>query len=643
MSNDYYNPTGNPQTLNRGSSSVIRAEFDLIQSGLDLLPTLIQNFAATSNYAVDTGVVNAYVIAVNAAIVSVAGDGYSFRFKTANANTGASTLNTVSIVRPDGTALQAGDIVAGINTVTYNSTKAKFELSSLSSVVAANNAAASAAAAAASAAAASTSETNAATSETNAANSASLAQSYVNALTSTSTTSLTIGTGAKVFTTQINKGYAAGQFFSAISAANSANYMHGTVTSYVGTTLTVNVTDIGGSGTLSDWNLSVSGSQGSIGPAGPGSVGVVPIGGLIANKNVGTSFTDAGAVWLRTGVIATSATYPSAPTTTINDGATWLTKTGVSISSPAYAANGTGTVLAVSKNTNGTGYAISTDYGATWASATFPASISGIPVWCGTFFLLVNLNQGASTTTFYTSTTGATGTWTARTVASNTYINGVYGAQGCIITTTTTQGYITTDGINYTSITMPVANLSGTYGNNFYIFTTYNGGTPVTTAYKTSTGATFSTKTLPFALQHEGTWDRPIAYGEGVFLYAQNPALANCFTTTDFENFSVSNTGISVSLGYTRTFGNGTFMLCPSGVSSTAYTSDDVGVTWTARTLPSSANWANMVFTGNSFAAFQSSTTNAIQSVSGGTYTDTAKAMFADSPENTRPFYMRVA
>jgi len=51
--------------------------------------------------------------------------------------------------------------------------------------------------------------------------------------------------------------------------------MHGQVTSYSSTNLVVNVTDIGGSGTLADWNISVSGSQGSTGPTGATGTGIL--------------------------------------------------------------------------------------------------------------------------------------------------------------------------------------------------------------------------------------------------------------------------------------------------------------------------------------------------------------------------------
>lgn len=87
-------------------------------------------------------------------------------------------------------------------------------------------------------------------------------------LQGTSTTSVVIGTGSKVFTIQAGMAFTVGRFVLVSSAANPANYMHGQITAYSGTSLTVNVTNIGGSGTLNDWNITVSGTQGSQGPAG---------------------------------------------------------------------------------------------------------------------------------------------------------------------------------------------------------------------------------------------------------------------------------------------------------------------------------------------------------------------------------------
>ncbi|MEO5373162.1 MAG: hypothetical protein H7840_02655 [Alphaproteobacteria bacterium] len=116
---------------------------------------------------------------------------------------------------------------------------------------------------------ATTQATNAATSASNAATSASSAQTYAAALHGTSTTSLAIGTGAKSFTTQTSKQFAAGQFVLAVDAASSANWMWGQVTSYSGASLVIDAQTTGGSGTIADWTLAVSGTRGAVGPQGP--------------------------------------------------------------------------------------------------------------------------------------------------------------------------------------------------------------------------------------------------------------------------------------------------------------------------------------------------------------------------------------
>lgn len=85
----------------------------------------------------------------------------------------------------------------------------------------------------------------------------------------TSVTSVAIGTGSKSFTTQADKYFGAGTWVLITSDANPANYMHGDVTSYTGTALVVNVTNIGGSGTFTDWTIRVSGTRGATGATGP--------------------------------------------------------------------------------------------------------------------------------------------------------------------------------------------------------------------------------------------------------------------------------------------------------------------------------------------------------------------------------------
>jgi hypothetical protein len=71
----------------------------------------------------------------------------------------------------------------------------------------------------------------------------------------TSATSVTVGTGSKTFTVDAGLTYAAGALVQVQSLGNGS-MMNGTVTSYAGTTLVVNVTSIGGSGTFADWGVS---------------------------------------------------------------------------------------------------------------------------------------------------------------------------------------------------------------------------------------------------------------------------------------------------------------------------------------------------------------------------------------------------
>ena len=171
-------------------------------------------------------------------------------------------------------------------------------------------------------ASASTFATNASASATSAANSATAAAASATAattaeigLSTTSTSSNTIGTGAMTFTIGSGLNFTAGQFVVASYASGATNYVHGTVTSYSGTSLVLNITDIGGSGTYASWNITVSGSQGAAGSTGAsGSLSyqtVTPSTGFTQTINNSTNvllLTPAGT--LATGTV----TMPASPT-----------------------------------------------------------------------------------------------------------------------------------------------------------------------------------------------------------------------------------------------------------------------------------------------------------------------------------------
>lgn len=131
---DYYTPTGNPVAQSRGTSATQRSEFTSIQTGFDKLPDPASVWGNKAHYGVDTGIADAYLVTVSATYLTSYTDGMCVKVKALNANTGAATINVNSlgvktIVRPDGTALQANDIVSGqAFEITYNATSGKFQL-----------------------------------------------------------------------------------------------------------------------------------------------------------------------------------------------------------------------------------------------------------------------------------------------------------------------------------------------------------------------------------------------------------------------------------------------------------------------------------------------------------------------------------
>lgn len=104
-----------------------------------------------------------------------------------------------------------------------------------------------------------------------AAASATAAQGYALALTATSTTSQTVGTGSKTFTTQAGKQFTVGQILYFVDPGNVDRWMAGPVTAYSGTSLSVNITDANpatSGQTSTSWNISIAGVKGVPGPVG---------------------------------------------------------------------------------------------------------------------------------------------------------------------------------------------------------------------------------------------------------------------------------------------------------------------------------------------------------------------------------------
>ena len=100
-----------------------------LDTDFSTLATAINDPASYSNYAVDSGIVNAAIITLNpvpSSLVSLVG--VPIQFKPVATSTGSTTINVnafgaIAILRPDGTATQVGDLHIGVvATIVYNGT-----------------------------------------------------------------------------------------------------------------------------------------------------------------------------------------------------------------------------------------------------------------------------------------------------------------------------------------------------------------------------------------------------------------------------------------------------------------------------------------------------------------------------------------
>jgi hypothetical protein len=129
--------------------------------------------------------------------------------------------------------------------------------------------------------------------------------------TDTSASSVAIGTGAKTFTVSVGKSFSGGMFLMiADTAAPSTNWMYGQVTSYSGTSLVMNITAIGGSGTKTAWTV----SQSATGILGGGAVA-----GLASNTFTGDQTLSSGAAVEESVSTVASATTPDIWSATSNN------------------------------------------------------------------------------------------------------------------------------------------------------------------------------------------------------------------------------------------------------------------------------------------------------------------------------------
>ena len=246
-------------------------------------------------------------------------------------------------------------------------------------------------------------------------------QSQINALSDggvkgyggTSTTSLAIATGSKTFTTQSGLAYLAGARVRASSAANSANYMEGIVTSYSGTSFVLNVDAIGGSGTYADWNFNIIGQPGT-------AAQVSGTSGEAVSVNAFVYFDTATKLWWNADSTTSPVKLGGRKGVALSAGGNSGSQTGQSFSTVTaigsvavqqFAVSNTGSVIYAAVSS---GLYKSTDKGNSWSqilSATgflgVACSSDGSKVFAvNTFNVYYSTNSGASFSSISSTTLG---------------------------------------------------------------------------------------------------------------------------------------------------------------------------------------------------------------------------------------------
>ena len=183
-------------------------------------------------------------------------------------------------------------------------------------------------------------------------------------ISGTSLTSQTIGTGSFTFVTQANISLVVGQWVTVSYSTTPSNYFYGQITAYSGTSLTVNVTVISGSGTYASWVISISGVRGPTGSPGAGS-------GTVTSVAVATANGFAGSV-------ATSTTTPNITLSCNTIGILQGNGTAISAITVGSGLSFSGGTLAASSSAGGTVTSVSGTGGGTGLTLTGgPITTSG--------------------------------------------------------------------------------------------------------------------------------------------------------------------------------------------------------------------------------------------------------------------------
>ena len=383
-----------------------------------------------------------------------------------------------------------------------------------------------------------------------------------NAVRGTSTTSTAVGAGTKTFTTQAGKQFTGGNYVTVSRTSAPATLMHGVVTSYSGTALTVDVSTIAGSGTFADWTIALSGAQGVQGPSGNG---VMPYSAKTGAYTVVT--TDRGSL-----IDCTSGTFTLAFQACATLGSDWS----------CYIRNsGTGVITL---DPNG---AETIDGGSTYDLSSGHAAF----VQCDGSGLRVVYDIGLTQTRhsiFSTAAAAKTGVTVLEDIAFPAYTTGltgsvtqaIYGNNLFLALSGTSQANIASspDAITWTLRAMPSAAVWVTGTNGTDKFIANPAGT--TTIAKSINGTTWTAGTALPSASSGGGVGRPAFNGAVCIIFTNTSAM-----TSGDNGATWAAQTLPANPGSNPFVIGGLFWYWTSG--TTAYTSA-TGATgsWTARTLP---------------------------------------------------------
>ena len=442
-----------------------------------------------------------------------------------------------------------------------------------------------------------------------AAISASQAANYAAGLRATSTTSLSVGAGSKSLTIEINKQFSAGQFIILNRASIPATYMWGTVASYNSSTgaLVLDVIYFNGSGTFTDWQISVSGAQGAQGASTRSYI-----------RSKSSAYTvvlnDLGCIIDCTGTFTLSLTAAN----TLGDGFyVWIRNSGSGIITIDPNSAETIDGVAVSTLVSGN-YVLLQCNGSAWT--TVVSSLKGLSklpilsdtsgktalssmelidslvstgigntigpiIWTGSLFVAAAFSSAANCATSPTWQT-----WTLRSLPASmaAACMAAIGSTVVLIQTGTTAAARSTDGgVTWSSMTLPVATSSPSIGvvNGLFVLahTTASG-----TAYYTSPdGSAWTSRTFPAT----GAWAVSVETCGGLlFATATLSPTTTYYTTPDGINWTsrtltASATGRFHAQGKRQVDGS---YLYPT--ASGLYSSTD-GISWSllSSTAPSTS------------------------------------------------------